>query len=108
MQVAQMARKAERPLVAVAGKAAHQGGSGADDAEGSFQPTDLGSPFTFTPPASADGTVTTAVYGVLVALPAADAGANGQAVYARLDAIAASFLDPLVQGTRTDPDEGCR
>jgi hypothetical protein len=83
-------------------------GSGADDAEGSFQPADLGSPFTYTPPASADGTLTTAVYGILVSLPAADAGANGQAVYARLDALAASFLDPLVQGTRTDPDEGCR
>jgi hypothetical protein len=83
-------------------------GSDADDAVGSFQPTDLGSPFTFTPPASADGTLTTAVYGILVSLPAADAGANGQAVYARLDALAQSFLDPLVQGTRSVPYEGCR
>jgi hypothetical protein len=83
-------------------------GSDANDAAGSFQPTDLGSPFTFTPPASADGTVTTAVYGILTSLPAPDAGPTGEAVYARLDALAQSFLDPLVQGTRTDPDEGCR
>jgi hypothetical protein len=77
---------------------------------GSYLPTDLGSPLTFTPQASGDGTLTTAVYGVLVSLPAAsdaDAGSS-DAVYARLDTIASSFLDPLVQGTRSDPYEGCR